>query len=906
MRPRHWLGLGARLSGAIVAFWLCLVPAANAGDFAQRRGEVQIIRDAYGVPHIHAASERQLYYGVGFAHAQDRLWQMEILRRQARGRLAEIFGPDLIDDDILSRTIIAPSDALRVQFQQSSPPVKAAVLAYVDGVNAEIDEARQDDALPQEFSYFSPSLPVPWTVEDVYAIASLIGLSVGIFGAEEDLMQLAQISDLQSRLGAEDGAKVFYDMRWVDDPDAFATIPRHDTADTSSRFRRASLHAKHARDFQALHQSLRRLRERQRRAGLLVPGVASNAAVIGSGISASGNAMLLGGPQVGYSVPGFFVEFGVDAHRLRAEGVGVPGLPFVLIGSTDHHAWTMTSGVSKNAYTFIEEPSPENPKQYFFNGALRDMSCRSEIIDAAGGDPVVFEVCSTVHGPLLASLGDIAISVQSPLNDHVHKTMAAFRGFSVAQDIQGFERAVATLPYNFNIMYADSRANIAYWHAGLLAIPPAGADTSLPLSGTGEQELQGFVPFGDLPHARNPKQGYLVNWNNKPQAGWAHSLAGAHGYVNRAGFLDRLTDAYARGSISIDELNEINRAAGEISPVAPGDRFNVPGPFLTDLFISHVDRGKINGNVGQGKLVQEVLSMLSSWNGRNQNEDGDDDYDDASSTIFTAWYEEIFSRTIADELGTNYSAYLNIYEDQAIPANLLHRLYDQTAALPLRHDYLDGQSQSLVQITTDALLAAIDRLKQQYGNDSPSTWREPVTMQNWEIMPLASPSVQDTPFSNRGSYNQIVELRPSGANGINILPPGQSGRGASVHYNDQLEMYADFEYKRMILSWKDIVRAAVTTKVLSYRPAPAHLCPGLKGRRRPGPQGRRAGEVRAREVAPRGCALAAYRPNKLQCNESWCRCDDRGLGEGAGASWHPRRCHRSGLLRHTPRRRNEP
>ena len=210
----------------ITVMLLSAVPMTAAGPpegEGPPPGQVMIIRDEYGVPHVFGSTPESLWYGFGYAQAQDRLWQADLLRRTVKGTTAELFGPSAVDGDIFARTIWGPAEWRAGLLAAASPEMQRNFEWFSAGINAWIDEASQTGQLPIEYGAFGLS-PEPWEPEDSVAVVLLIFGQFGEFGADE-LTNAAHLEELIARFGPEEGSKVFMDTHWLNDADAATTVP---------------------------------------------------------------------------------------------------------------------------------------------------------------------------------------------------------------------------------------------------------------------------------------------------------------------------------------------------------------------------------------------------------------------------------------------------------------------------------------------------------------------------------------------------------------------------------------------------------------------------------------------------------------------------------------------------------
>ncbi len=783
---------------AAVILTACLFPAlaVNSALGSKKADSVLLVRDNFGVPHLAANSARELFYGVGYAHAEDRLWQMELLRLFGTGTAAPILGQEFAEQDFIARAFL-PRNKLKEQAQSSPEPTKSLVQAYVVGINAYIQEASAEGTLPVEFLVPDSEPPVywkpaNWTPADVYAVAGFVGLSFGVFGFEDDINHsgmLEYLTEYYQKMGVDSfeafgtASEIFSDLYWrtEKDPLVYPTIPAGESTPDTLAGTPGSPGTVSA--LGELATKLHASRDKVKKALGLTPGQpASYGVAIGSKLSAKGAPLLLGAPQVGYSAPGLFLEFGMTGAGFNIKGAGVPGMPFPVVGAGRRHAWTLTSGVSKASYTFIDASDGAD----YLGCPTISEPYKSDIICNINGRPILAILPQEIgEGKYLYT----ALSVQSPLPEYLGETVDSLRQLAQARNLGSFEDALRGLAFNFNILYADRR-NIAYWHVGKIPQPPFGYVPPLPLSGADIPELP-YLSFEQLPKAINPEQGYLVNWNNVPTSDWSYSPGGFQGPVSRAAELADLTQAALNeGPATLRTLKAIDREAATISSVPKGKRFNVPAAFA-DIVLDAVKPG------GDARL-RKAVKKIRVWDRRSVDENNDGDYDDPAVTLFQEWWTQLYNIVLKDDLGPGFGDYLNDFEDQVIVSNLLYRLFEKKPALPLNHDYLEGETTKTV--ATKALEAALDIL-----GDDWETKLTPVAQQDWA--PQGVGTVPDTPFANRGSYVQLSAMRRlSPARILNILPPGQSGDYRSPHFADQLPLYAGFKYKQMNRSLRDAIR----------------------------------------------------------------------------------------------------
>ena len=778
----------------------CVIAALSVAPVGA--GRVEIIRDEYGVPHVYGANLKSTWYGVGYAMCQDRLWQAEVLRRLGTGTSAEIFGPGSIAGDVTSRLVFGNPARRASMFNQASKGLKKVYRWYARGVNACIDDMKASGTLPIEYEALGLDPPRKWVVDDSIAIGMALLQNFGEAGADE-LDHLADLQELVARMGAGAGGNIFFDTHIPSDPTAPTSVPAGGAAagvasgvvDTASLLESIpDIDAKRAATrFRAAFKGWRRNAER---AGL-GKGPASNAIAISPALSADGRPLLLAGPQMGYTTPQVNHEMGIHGGGYNVTGMAIAGIPAVAIGVTDKHAWTLTTGGTDNNDIYLETLNPSNPAQYAFGGSFRNLDCRQETIPVRGAPAHVQVLCETLHGALVAQQGGVAFSLKTATRGLELESIEGLHGMMTAKNIRAFDRALSRPAYNFNVLYADVKGNIAYWHAGRIPVRAPGDSPWFPHIGAGIAEWQGFIPWSQMPHARNPSQGWLTSWNNKPQVSWPNSTRGfwQWGPVARVRTLMRLLGALPPGSATMQTVAQINQIAGHTTDSPSGNASTVVVTTLLGDLLGHVD-------TDADARLGAVVGMLSSWNLLQLDLDVDGRYDSPAVAIFNTWWQTFINRVFADDLGGTM--------ERNVVANLAGRLV-KPGLVPLRHNYLGGES--VAAAVTGALIDALDSLTASYGSASIASWLQPAPMTSWS--PIGAVGVPETPWMNRGTYNQITRVARNGNMfAQNVIAPGQSGNPFSPHFADQLLNYATWTYKPMRLNRASLKGNTESTTVL--------------------------------------------------------------------------------------------
>jgi penicillin amidase len=772
-----------------------------------------IVRDNYGVPHVFADTKADLAYGAGYAMAQDRLWQADTLRRAAKGRLAE-FGLASVADDLATRTLWYGEAELQQIYDEWDPGtgyehLKPMIEAYVDGINAYITETQHNSLLiPAE--YYGAGLLgqlEPFAVTDVVGLTVLMGWRFGGTGGSEADFYEALLT-LQAMHGDALGGAIWSDLFPLDDPGAPVTIPGAGPLTTLSTNVNSLDVPENLSSVLQQAQDLWTTQAEVFKSLGIPTKFGSNAVPVSGDLSASGNAMELGGPQMGYSIPQIVWDLGLHGAGINAQGMAIPCAgPFILIGVSDYGAWTSTTGSSDVMDPRILDLNPMNPFQYWHDGEWVDMEARIETIYDADGVAHNETCYRSLYGPIISlDPGEnMAVTLHVPFFMNEIAGEQGWELFQEATDIDEFEAAVELTWPNHNFYWADTAGNIGYWHAGRFPVKPGGADRRLPLVGNGTQEWVRVTDPEEMPRCINPEQGWLANWNNKPEAGWEYAESDFHwGEGFRVQILmDAMALFAAAGDMTTDDLNTLNQIGGYHN--TPGMSFagNVTAAALASVNVTLQAAGSYLLDWATAEpLPVSYVDLVSPMY-----PEPDPTYDHPGLTIFDRWYDKIVPAVFDGILSPSL-----INEVKGRPSLLIRVFRGDTLLYPF---YPSGAA--LDTLIIGALEDAVDELTAEYGADM-STWLTPVQMQSYDVQG-GLPQAFEHPAMNRGTYNQIVEMStPQQAE--NVIPPGTSGflqypGIPSPYAYDQVALYASWTYKPMLFTLTAI-EAVETSRTVLY------------------------------------------------------------------------------------------
>jgi len=606
---------------------------------------VTIYRDKHDVPHIYADDNASLAFGAGYAQAEDRLFLMDVLRHYGEGTLASFLGAscefEQMDHDQLllapytKAQAVAQVNALPTEYGEPGAKAKAMIENYVRGVNAYVAAARtHPKLLPADYAAAAPDLiPRKWGVQDVVAIAGLIG---GIFGrgGGAEVTNAALLQYLQKTLGTQQGTQAFRDFRTANDPLAPTTVTDQSfpyeipgtvnpatTAmpdDAAAPLTGGPVDTDPNCDL--THPNLAALKIIDD-LGVL-PNHMSNALVVNADKTVDGHPIAVFGPQVSYYAPQILSELDLHSPDYSAEGASFPGTGLVELGRGEDFAWSATSAGSDLIDQRLERicnptggASAAHGKYYLMDGKCKPMvaeSFRELALPKIGGlgmptylnHKIYLTDHGVVQGWTTSGGKPVAVVNQRSTFGHDIDSVVGFLGWgepSSTHDVHSFMANAAKIGFTFNWFYVDDR-DTGYFVSGLDPIRPSDVDPDLPTWGTGNAEWQGFLPVSQHVHEINPPQGFFVSWNNKPAPEFA-AADDQYGYgqVFRSALLvNQLQGQLAAHGGKLTRANVVQAMEAAASQ-------DLDGVTVLPLLLQY-----LSGRT-EPAGVQAMLDQLSSW-----------------------------------------------------------------------------------------------------------------------------------------------------------------------------------------------------------------------------------------------------------------------------------------------------
>jgi penicillin G amidase len=838
VRLLYWVFAIFIVAGASLVWWFIFRPLPEVDGVASLSGlqkEVTVDRDTWGVPHIRAASLNDLAEAQGYVMAQDRLWQMDLLRRIARGQLAEIVGSEALPLDRRFRTFGFGRAAER-DVALLDAEARGASEAFARGVNHFIEQHQK--RLPLEFSLLQYK-PQPWQVSDSLVIAGYFYQTLTDTWVKE--LNRAKVTE---RVGAERAKDLFSEEALMDhfvigDPNVSNDGSQHSRANTgdeeddddmpSDNVLKANLGTTPATQTpepftglaSALWPSLQTWIEDSGRE--IRHGLGSNNWVVSGAHTATGKPLLANDTHLELSVPPIWYEIHLTAPGWNVKGFTLPGAPLVVIGHNERIAWGFTNNQADVQDLYIETFNPASPTEYRANGKWVKAEVRDEVIHVKGRPDVHMPIVITRHGPLVYP-GGMPGAILTSSNDArtgPELRREAYTGYAL--------RWTATEPgglaytYNWlgraqnwnefrnemkrvwgpgqNTVYADVNGNIGYIMAARVPLRKKGHG-EVPVPGdTDDYEWTGYIPFNQLPQAFNPESGLIVTAN-----------ARVVGPNYKPYLTDRWEEPYRTARI-YDLLHDKRDLRPEDMLKVQTDTYSYPHLFLAEQLSSAI-------KIVQPKdaRAQKLIGGVKDWNGIA-------DADSPLVSFLEATRSAALFLLLEPYLGKDTSLY-----DWRSTAFLQKILTDRPAKwLPPAYKTYD-----------DLLCAAADRAVGRLAERTKSERIEDWQWKRFDALemfhPIGRAGLLKLLFSITGKQQSGTMFSPRAANrregpsmrfvanpanwddSILLIPAGQSGQFGSSHYTDQFSYW--YEGKPIVAPFSDTAEAKARRHTLTLKPTP--------------------------------------------------------------------------------------
>ncbi len=815
LRISFWIVAPLVVATGVALWWFIYRPLPQLDGTISLPGlqqEVTVNRDRWGVPHIRAASVEDLAEAQGYVMAQDRLWQMDLLRRVARGKLSEILGQRTLAIDKDFRTLglgrAADRDATLLE-----PEARKIIEAYVRGVNQFIE--RHQDNLPLEFSLLRYK-PQPWRPSDTLAISGYMYRTLTSTWEKE--LNRAKVTERAGPERAKDlfSAEAALDHFVVGDPNVLndgsqrsAVDPDDDDEDEmqSDTVLKASLNGREnillpdsASDLTStLARSMQEFLARSRNE--IRQGLGSNNWVVSGAHTATGKPILANDTHLELTIPSIWYELHLTAPGSNVEGFTLPGAPMIIIGHNDRIAWGFTNNGADVQDLYIETFNPTSPDEYRVNGAWRKAEIVDETIRVKGQPDEHLQITVTRHGPVVHREGGKAFALRWTATEpgglaNTYNWLGKARNWKEFRDTM--KRVWGP---GQNAVYADVEGNIGYIMAARVPIRKKGHG-EVPVPGdTDDYEWTGYIPFDELPKALNPESGFIVTAN-----------ARVVGPNYKPYLTDRWEEPYRTARI-YDLLHDRHDLRPQDMLKVETDTYSYPHVFLADQLLVAARTAK-----PKDARAQKLIEGLKDWNGIA-------DANSPEVSFLHAARRAALDLLLEPFLGNDTGLY-----QWRSTAFLQKILTDRPAKwLPSAYKTYD-----------ELLAAAADLAVKNLADQSKSERVEDWAWNKFNSLDMFHPlghegalktflSITDKPQSGtlysvraamktHGPSMRFVANPANWDESILLITAGQSGQPGSSHYSDQFSYW--YEGKPIFAPFSGAAEAKATRHTLTLKPGP--------------------------------------------------------------------------------------
>lgn len=728
---------------------------------------VKVWRDDWGVPFISAADEADAAFAIGYCMAQDRMFQMDLLRRAATGRLAEIMGPDLVTVDKFQLMLGVYADWPK-EYANQSADIKLVLDRFSAGVNLYIDQGD----LPPEFTALGYR-PEPWRPADCLGLGLILGWDLSS-AWPADLVAYA----IAQKLGP-DKLKEYFPGYPADAPIILSQAAGPESIKAASAFLDLGVKA--------------------RRVVGLNLAAGSNSWVVSGKRSTTGKPILANDPHLGLNQPPIWWEATVEIGDFKLSGVFLPGAPLPMIGFNDRIAWGLTNVAADDADFFIETIHPDKPTWFKAGNDYKPARLVRRTIKVKGGQPVEVTFRLTDHGVIINDvaapdyIGAQTMSLRWTGQDRRTPAEAVYL-VSRAQDWPSFRRALSV--YEFpgqNFIYADVDGHIGYVMGCRLPIRRGDNNGLLPTeAASGRNNWQGYVAYAEQPYLFDPPEGFIATANNKIVGDdYPHYITNYWAGPDR---IERIRELItAKPKLSVNDMKTMQM-----------DVLSIQARRITPLILAACQGADLD------PAAQGALEALKNWDYRLTAQS-------PAASVFEMTYVRLFREVFGDELGDLFPAYMKVYY---LAARALNQCLDQDS--PLLDDVTTPTRETKNDIIRRAFLGAVRELSDRLKTEKVElwTWGKIHTIKFGHPFGQASKlmdsilslgpygigggmfTVNPLNYRLRGDFTavagasmrQIIDLGDSNES-LRIITSGQCGHFMSDHYADQVQAWLTGELR---------------------------------------------------------------------------------------------------------------
>ena len=752
---------------------------------------VSIKKDQWGIPHIEAKNQHDALFAYGYTVAKDRLFQMDIQRRLARGELSEILGEDLIEIDKMFRTYLISYKAK--QYLSDTSKISSDALKYIDAYIQGVNYFIKTGPKTIEHRLIREDVR-PFDRLDVASMTIYMSFSL-MDGIRRDML----FSMLKEKISKNDLAIIFPDYA----DNNFLTIMEEEIDSIPKR----NYFFKEQINDSAYKKLISYFDLTEKVTGLVPPFHGSNSWVLSPSRSSSGNAILANDPHIGLSKPDVWYEAHISYPGYNNYGYYIPTIPFPLIGHDDFKAWGMTMFENDEVDLYKETFNPENENQVFFDGKWVNSQEINEQIKVKDKSPEDLNIRVTSHGPIISDYIDgytgsplafswVFYNLENPFFDMLYDV-------TTSNDIADFQSSISkvTSP-GLNFSYVDKEGNIAWWATGRLPVRDSNINAKSILDGSNpDHNIKSYVSFENNPQMINPKSGVIITANNLPTANEIESIPRLDGYFRSTDRAHRIYQLLAQKETwSTEELKKIQN-----------DDFLISGLIINKEITAALDPLNNQFSPSESKAYQ----LLKTW-------DGNMPVDSKGACVFQLTIYHVLKVTLEPTLGKDYfRIYMNNLDHWDFFKNLMYK-----KTVPFQEESLQSNEKVTNELIYNGFVNAVDEINEKlgvdinnwdWGNIHTITFEHPLGKVSpldyiFNLGPFPMPAgnnVINKSMSTPGNHDYKVSSLPSTRrlidignpeNSYAIIPSGNSGNFWSNHYDDQLNLFLDGKYRKINFS----------------------------------------------------------------------------------------------------------
>ncbi len=740
--------------------------------------------DDFGVPHIYANSQKDAMVALGYVHAQDRLWQMELMRRIAPGRLSEIFGSVALQNDMFFAGLgIEEASEIAIAKLDKNGKDYQLAMAYLDGINQYLEEGKT----PIEF-YLVGVKKEKFTLKDVYNIFGYMSFSFAMAQKTDPLL-----TDIRDQLGPE--------------------YLKDFGLDGSLGTTRIKNSKEKIKEYSAIAKSVTALLDQSP----IPPFIGSNSWVIAPPKTEKGKVIFANDPHIGFSQPATWYEAHIVTPDFELYGYYLAGTPYPLLGHNRKYAYGLTMFENDDLDLYKEENKADDANSYLSPKGYVNYQIRNKTIQVKDSSAVNLKVKISRHGPIVNDLikglntkQPVALSwiyTQQPI-----QILDAVYRLSHAQNISDFQKGVALIAApGLNVMYGDAKGNVAWWATGKLYKHQPGVNPNFILNGaSGKEDIAEYLDFSKNPSAINPSWNYVYSANNQPEAVDGFLYPGYYLPEDRAKRITTLLEAKQKWNKQAVSQMIVDNTSSTVTETLK-------------VMLASIATESLSEN------QKQAFTILKDWK-------GDSNLNQVAPTIYNKWLYLYLKNTFEDELGNDkFEQFLGTHIGKQVATKLIANpnsiWWDDTTT--------KGTKETQAFIFKKSYKEAIAALEKQLGATVASwTWNKVHTVEHQHPLGKVSalkPIFNVGPFEIAGT-NEVINnlmfgLNASGnykvtggpstrrvidfsdvENSWSIIPTGQSGNPLSAHYADQTQMYNEGKFRKMKMNKAEIV--TTSTKLI--------------------------------------------------------------------------------------------